>query len=94
MEHYAAIPKMSELREDLNPPKKKNKRKIKVLEPKVKKYLGVPDSYGKHIKDSNIYYSYFNKLYDTPEVDFIEMRIMEMEEWANNLIDGPSPPSP
>ena len=94
MKHYAATPKICELRDDLNLPKKKNKKKIKVLEPKTKKYPGVPDSYSKHIKDSSIYYSYFNKLYDTPDVDSIEIRIKEMEEWAINLLDGPSPPSP
>ena len=75
MEHYAATPKISKLREDINPPKKKNKRKIKVTAPKVKKYPGVPDSYSKQIKDSSVYYSYFNSLYETLEVDSIEMRI-------------------
>ena len=82
------------MREELNPPKKKNKRRIKILAPKVKKFPGVPDSYGRHIKDSSIYYSYFNTLYEIPDVDSIDIRIKEMEERTINLIDGPSPPSP
>ena len=45
-------------------------------------------------QDSSIYYSYFNSLYETPEVDSIEMRIKEMEEWAINLMDDHDPPSP
>ena len=69
------------MREELNPPKKKNKRRIKILAPKVKKFPGVPDSY-------------FNTLYEIPDVDSIDIRIKEMEERTINLIDSPSPPSP
>ena len=82
------LPKPAMLSGQLNPLKQNNnKKKIRVSTPKVRKYPGAPDGYGRPIKDFNRYYQYLSALFDSPICDNIEDRIKEMEEWTIALID-------
>ena len=87
MENYDKVPSMSQLNK-VNKPKAAND--IKLAKSKIPKFPGVPDRYAKSVKDDSIYYKYITNLFEPPELDAIDIRIIEMEKSLYAMIDDDS----
>ena len=61
-----------------------------MTKPKVPKYPGVQESYAWVVKDDSKFYKYITNLFEPPELDAIDIRIIEMEKSLYAMIDDDS----